>query len=170
MDVQAFVCRVKPDGKTDLTDQALADDAIYYGLADMRGLLDRTHTIESIRATVASLHPEYIPLREAKMFWDFSRTMRSGALVLVPKKLPKERYVSYYLAEAVGEAYADERYVHSHTMYRRNVRWLNNQTALRREELPADLVSWINQPYNVRKTCVDVSDFAADISRLVSAD
>jgi predicted Mrr-cat superfamily restriction endonuclease len=167
--VQAFVCRIKPDGKTDITDQALKESAIYYGLADMRGLLEPTHTVESIRATVAALHPEYIPLREAKMFWDFSRTMRSGALLLVPKKkLPKERFVSYYLAEAVGETYADERYVHEHTMYRRNVRWLNNQVPVQREELPIDLINMINQPYNVRKTCVDVSAFAGDVLKLVA--
>lgn len=168
MDVQAFVCRMKPDGKTDLTDQGLRDGMIYYGLADMPGLLDRTHTVESIRATVAALHPEYRPLREAKMFWDFSRTMRNGALVLVPQRLPKERYVSYYLGEAVGDAYADERFIHMHTMYRRNVRWLNKRIALRRDELPADLIDMIIQPYIVTKTCVDVSEFAGEISRLVN--
>lgn len=163
LEVQAFVCRVKPDGKNDISDQALRENTLYYGLADIPGLLDKSHTLESVRAAIDAVHPEYGPLREAKMFWIFSRTIRPGDLVLVPKRLPKERYVSYYLAETLGEAYADMQYAETHTVYRRSVRWLNNKTALRREELPADLIETINQPYNVRRTCLDVSDFAGAI-------
>jgi predicted Mrr-cat superfamily restriction endonuclease len=83
--MQAFVCRVKPDGKNDITHQALRESTLFYGLADILGLLDSSHTLESIRSAIADVHPEYGPLREAKMFWMFSRTIRIGDLVLVPK-------------------------------------------------------------------------------------
>jgi predicted Mrr-cat superfamily restriction endonuclease len=167
--MQAFVCRVKPDGKNDITHQALRESTLFYGLADIPGLLDSSHTLESIRSAIADVHPEYGPLREAKMFWMFSRTIRIGDLVLVPKKLPKERYVSYYLAEAVSEAYADLQHADTNTIYRRQVRWLNNRTTLRREELPVDLIEKINQPYNVRRTCLDISEFAGAINQLAIA-
>lgn len=165
--MNAFVCRLKPDGKTDISDQALDENCIYYGLADIPGLLDRSHTIDSVQATIKDVHPEYGPLREAKMFWIFSRTIRSGDLLLVPKRLPRERYVAYFVAEAVGEAYEAPEFAGDHTRYRRKVRWLNNKTALRRDELPPDLIATVNQPYNVRRSYLDVSEFASRIGALV---
>lgn len=166
--MQAFVCRLKPDGKTDISDRALSEDTLYYGLADIPGLLNGDHTLESIRSAIADVHPEYGPLREAKMFWIFSRTIRPGDLILVPKKLQGERYVSYYLAEATSDAYADLRHAETNTVYRRQVRWLNNKNVWRREELPPDLIAKINQPFNVRRTCLDVSEFASEIHQLAT--
>jgi predicted Mrr-cat superfamily restriction endonuclease len=158
---------MKPDGKTDISDQALSENCIFYGLADIPGLLERSHTLDSVQAAIKDVHPEYGPLREAKMFWIFSRTIRPGDLILVPKRIPQERYVAYFCAEAIGEAYEAPEFADDHTIYRRKVRWLNNKKAIRREELPPHLVTTINQPYNVRRTCLDVSEFASQIGALV---
>jgi predicted Mrr-cat superfamily restriction endonuclease len=165
--MNAFVCRMKPDGQTDFSDQALSENCIFYGLADIPGLLERSHTLESVQAAIKDVHPEYGPLREAKMFWIFSRTIRSGDLILMPKRIPQERYVAYFVAEALGEAYDAPEFISEHTRYRRKVRWLNNKQAIRRDELPPDLVATINQPYNVRRTCLDVSEFVDRVGALV---
>lgn len=164
--MQLFLCRIKPDGRTDISERALRENMLYYGLADIPGLLHTYHTLESIRKSIADIHPEYIPLREAKMFWLFSRTMLVGDLVLMPRKLPNGRYVSYCLAEVSGDPFADPAYADSHTVYRRPVKWLNDKRAINRERLPAPLITTINQPYNVRKTCVDISEFAQEVCEL----
>lgn len=158
---QAFLCRAKPDGITDLSDQSLRENSLYYGLPDIPGLLDLGHTLESIRLAVRAIHPEYIPLREAKMFWIFSRSMRKGDIVLTPKRLKKETV--YYIGEVVGDAYHRPDMAASATAYRRPVRWHRNKLPLHKIDLPSELLEEINAPYNVTKTCLDISNFSEQL-------
>lgn len=158
---RAFTCRAKPDGKNDLIAQALQENSLYYGLADITGLLDPEHTLESIRLAINGVHPEYKPLREAKMFWIFGRTMRPGDIVLTPSKLNKETVC--YIGEVAGEAYHLEEMTSLSTSYRRPVRWHNDKLPLTKTQLSKELWNTINVVYNVRETCLDISAFAEEL-------
>lgn len=165
MTQQAFICRAKPDGKTDLSEQSLSEETLYYGLPDIHGLLDPGHNVESIRLAVRAAHPEYIPLREAKMFWIFSRAMGTGSIVLTPQRRKSETV--YYIGETTGEAYHQADMAWSATAYRRPVYWRNGKVPLTKAELPEGLIEKINAPYNVTRTCLDISEFGTGLRDLI---
>jgi hypothetical protein len=165
MTQQAFICRAKPDGKTDLAEQSLSENTLYYGLPDILGLLDGGHTVESIKLAIRAVHPEYIPLREAKMFWIFSRAMRTGSIVLTPQRRKGETV--YYIGETAGAAHYLADAAYSATAYRRPVRWRNGKAPLTKAELPEGLIEKINAPYNVTRTCLDISEFGPGLRALI---
>ncbi len=164
MTYQAFTCRAKPDGKTDLCEQSLAENTLYYGLPDIPGLLDDDHTIESIKQAVRAVravHPEYIPLREAKMFWIFSRAMPIGAMVLTPRRI-KDQTV-YYIGEVTGKAHHLTDKAAQGATYGRPVHWHNGKQPLASAELPKGLAQKINVVYNATRTCLDISEFGVEL-------
>lgn len=158
---RAFTCRAKPDGENDLTAQSLQENSLYYGLPDIPGLLAPEHTVESIRLAIHAVHPGYIPLREAKMFWIFGHTMRPGDIVLTPTKLGKQTVC--YIGEVAGDAYHLEEMAFRSTAYRRPVRWHNGKLPLTKAQLSKELWNTINVVHQVTKTCIDISAFAEEL-------
>lgn len=168
MKPRAFTCRAKPDGKNDLTNQSLQENSLYYGLPDIPGLLAPAHTVESIRLAIRAVHPEYVPLREAKMFWIFGHTMRPGDIVLTPAKLNNEPVC--YIGEVAGDAYHLEEKAFLSTAYRRPVRWHNNKLPLTKAQLSKELWDTIYVVYNVTKTCIDISAFVEELQAWIPAE
>jgi predicted Mrr-cat superfamily restriction endonuclease len=164
MKQQAFICRAKPDGVHDLSDESLQENCLYYGLPDIANLLDPSHTQESIELAIRAVHLEFKPKREAKMFWIFARTMRKGDIVLTPKRL-KDQTV-YFIGEVTGDAYHLKEMAASATAYRRPVRWHNSKVALTKADLSEELLAKINVVYNVTKTCLDISEFTDELAML----
>lgn len=165
---RAFIIWQKPDGKIDRSEQAVRENCIFYGLPNATDLLDPTYTVQTMAEAIRLTHGrDYVPLREAKMFWLFSREIQAGDLVLVPVK--KENKTVFLLARVTGEAYSAPEHRDTHTSYRRPVQWLNDCIPIERHALPVGLEAFRIAPYRVTLACLDVTQFAKEIAGLISA-
>jgi len=158
---QAFILRISPSG-LDRVLEALKESQLMIGWAEASGLLDSNLTWEQFREIINNIYYSgENTLRRAGAtaghMWRFIREMDKGDLVVVP------HWAEFYVAEVAGPAIYDKNKVSADTAYRRPVKWLNNNKAIRRDLAKSALISRMK----TQGTCAYATDLLAEITECI---
>lgn len=145
----------------DIAEQGLESNEIIIGWSHAEGLLDGNldwHTFrEILYKTYADPNDNYRAAGGwAGSMWRFIREMSAGDYVLVPSGN------MFYIAEVIGEARYEERYVKDDTAHRRTVKWLNKGKPIPRKYARAALQSRMK----ARQACVSANDLIDEIEEV----
>ena len=163
---QAFVLRMAPS-RIDRVAEALEQDQIIIGWAEVSGLLDPGLSWEQFREIIRSVRYAQEENRRragaaAGHMWRFIREMNVGDLVVVPHG------AEFYVAKISGPPIYHEAKVSEGSAYRREVRWLNNKKPIPRELARSALLSRMK----TQGTCAyatDVIDEVKECLKLAAA-